>query len=70
MSKHSDYVTINYSAAAHKDAVLGIKFLSHNNTVITVSRDPNASVIIRHIYGKFDHYVFKLGWGVRSDKYV
>ncbi len=32
---------------------------------MTVSRDPLASVVIRHLRGKFDPYVFKLSWGVR-----
>ena len=48
-----------------RDGVQGIKYLAHNDTVITISRDPTNSVLIRHIRNKFEPYVFKLGWGVR-----
>ena len=52
-----------------RDGVQGIKYLPHNKTVITISRDPSASILIRHISGKFNSYVFKLGWGVRCFDY-
>lgn len=37
--------------------------------VITISRDPTASLVIRQINQKFDSYVFKLDWGVRCFDY-
>ena len=64
MSRHSDFATIMHAPNLHKDAIKGVKYLAHNNTVITVSRDSSASVLIRHIFGKLDSYIFKLGWGV------
>ncbi len=70
MAKHLDYAAIAYSPSVHKDGVLGLRLLSHNNTVVTVSRDPLASVCIRHVRGKFDSYTFKLGWGVRCFDFV
>ena len=48
----------------------GLKYLSKNRTVITISRDPFASLVIRQIKGKFDSYIFKLGWGVRCFDHV
>jgi len=65
MAKHAEFAVVRYTPAVHADGVLGLKYLPHNRTVITVSRDPRASVLIRHMNGKFDHYVFKLPWGVR-----
>ena len=65
MSKHSEFAHISHSPSVHRDGVLGLRLLPHNNTVVTVSRDPAASIVIRHLRGKFDAYVFKLGWGVR-----
>ena len=49
----------------HNDGINGIRYLAHNKTVVTSSRDPMASIIITHIANKFDAYVFKLAWGVR-----
>ena len=42
-----------------------LRYLSHNKTVVTSSRDPLASIIIMHIANKLDSYIFKLAWGVR-----
>lgn len=36
---------------------------------MTISRDPNASLMIRQVTNKFDSYVFKLKWGVRCFDY-
>lgn len=49
----------------HTDGINGIRYLSHNKTVVTSSRDPLASIIIMHIANKLDSYIFKLAWGVR-----
>ena len=49
----------------HTDGINGIRYLAHNKTVVTSSRDPQASIIIMHIANKLDSYVFKLAWGVR-----
>ena len=65
MEKHAEFATVQYNHALHKDGINGIKYLSHNKTVVTSSRDPQASIIITHISNKFDPYVFKLAWGVR-----
>ena len=65
MEKHSEFATVQYNHALHKDGINGIKYLAHNKTVVTSSRDPLASIIITHISNKFDPYVFKLAWGVR-----
>ena len=53
------------SQGMHTDGINGIRYLSHNKTVVTSSRDPQASIIIMHIANKLDSYVFKLAWGVR-----
>ena len=65
MEKHSEFASVQYSHALHKDGINGIKYLAHNKTVVTSSRDPQASIIITHISNKFDPYVFRLAWGVR-----
>ena len=65
MEKHSEFATVQYSHALHKDGINGIAYLAHNKTVVTSSRDPQASIIITHISNKFDPYVFRLAWGVR-----
>ena len=65
MEKHAEFATVQYNHALHKDGINGIKYLAHNKTVVTSSRDPLASIIITHISNKFDPYVFKLAWGVR-----
>ena len=70
MMKHEEYAKISYLPNLHKDGILGLKYLSKNRTVITISRDPQASLVIRQIKGKFDSYVFKLGWGVRCFDHV
>lgn len=49
----------------HTDGINGIRYLAHNKTVVTSSRDPHASIIIMHIANKLDSYIFKLAWGVR-----
>lgn len=49
----------------HTDGINGIRYLAHNKTVVTSSRDPGASIIIMHIANKLDSYLFKLAWGVR-----
>ena len=70
MDKHRDYAKIDYLPNLHKDGILGLKYLAKNRTVITISRDPQASLVIRSIKGKFDSYNFKLGWGVRCFDHV
>ena len=51
--------------AMHTDGINGLRYLAHNKTVVTSSRDPAASIIIMHIANKLDSYIFKLAWGVR-----
>ena len=58
-----------YQQSGHSDAIMAIKYLSHNQTVVSISRDPTASIQIRHVHGKLDTYVFKLSWGVRCFDY-
>ena len=70
MDKHREYAKIDYMPNLHKDGILGLKYLAKNRTVITISRDPQASLVIRSIKGKFDSYNFKLGWGVRCFDHV
>ena len=70
MDKHREYAKIDYLPNLHKDGILGLKYLAKNRTVITISRDPQASLVIRSIKGKFDSYNFKLGWGVRCFDHV
>ena len=70
MDKHREYAKIDYLPNLHKDGILGLKYLAKNRTVITISRDPQASLVIRSIKGKFDCYNFKLGWGVRCFDHV
>ena len=70
MDKHREYAKIDYLPNLHKDGILGLKYLAKNRTVITISRDPHASLVIRSIKGKFDSYNFKLGWGVRFFDHV
>ena len=38
-------------------------------SVITISRDQSASLVIRQVHNKFESYIFKLGWGVRCFDY-
>ena len=70
MQKHEEFAKIHYLPNLHQDSILGLKYLSKNRTVITISRDPQASLVIRQIKGKFDSYVFKLAWGVRCFDHV
>ena len=56
---------IEYYPRLHTNGILGLRYLKQNNTVITISRDPIKSLVIRQVNGKFDSYVFKLDWGVR-----
>ncbi|TRY69494.1 hypothetical protein TCAL_10757 [Tigriopus californicus] len=65
IGKHHDYLVVDHTSIVHRDAVLGLKYLSRNNTIITTSRDPESSVVIRHLKGKLQSYIFKLQWGVR-----
>ena len=65
MKKHEEYARIDYYPKLHSDGILGLKYQNKNKTVITISRDPQKSLVIRQIKGKFDSYIFKLGWGVR-----
>ncbi len=69
MAKHEEFAAVAFYPGVHKDGVQGLKYLASNKTVITVSRDPNVSVSIRHIHGKFDAYIFRLSWGVRCFDY-
>ena len=61
---------IEYFPNLHTDSILGLRYLPSNKTVITISRDPIKSLVIRNIHGKFDSYVFKLDWGVRCFDHV
>ena len=45
------------------------RYLASNKTVITISRDPHASLLIRQVENKFDSYIFRLSWGVRCFDY-
>ena len=58
-NKYSDF------QGMHTDGINGIRYLAHNKTVVTSSRDPGASIIIMHVANKLDSYLFKLAWGVR-----
>ena len=64
------YFRIEYFPNLHTDSILGLRYLPSNKTVITISRDPIKSLVIRNIHGKFDSYVFKLDWGVRCFDHV
>ena len=66
---HAEFVKITYDPGVHNDGILGVRYLHSNKTVITISRDPNASLLIRQISNKFDSYIFKLSWGVRCFDY-
>ena len=68
-SGHSEFVRITYDPCVHNDGILGVRYLASNKTIITISRDPNASLLIRQVSKKFDSYVFKLSWGVRCFDY-
>lgn len=70
IGKHEEYVDVDHTPNIHKDAVLGLKYLPHNHTIITTSRDPESSVVIRHVQGKLQTYIFKLQWGVRCFDFV
>ena len=67
---HAEFVSIDYEPSVHNDGILGVKYLPSNKTVITISRDPNSSLLIRQVSNKFDSYVFKLSWGVRCFDYT
>ena len=64
------FFRIEYFPKLHADGILGLRYLPANKTVITISRDPVKSLVIRQINGKFDSYVFKLDWGVRCFDHV
>ena len=66
---HSEFVRITHEPYIHNDGILGVRYLPSNKTVITISRDPTASLMIRQVSDKFESYVFKLSWGVRCFDY-
>ncbi|XP_075215263.1 cilia- and flagella-associated protein 337-like [Lycorma delicatula] len=60
-----EWVTISVDHSVHKAGVHQIEYIKDNNTVISSSNDPNATIVIRHFIGRRVPYIFKLTRGVR-----
>ena len=67
--RNAEFVKITYTPNVHSDTILGVRYLAANKTVITISRDPQASLLIRQVDNKFESYIFRLSWGVRCFDY-
>lgn len=60
LDHQSDYVDVTTDAAVHGDAVRQVAYFPENETVVTCSRDPSATLVIRHVAARRTPYIFKL----------
>jgi hypothetical protein len=60
LDQHSSYVDVTTDMAVHADAVRQVAYFPENETVVTCSRDPSATLVIRHVAARRTPYIFKL----------
>ncbi|XP_060524458.1 WD repeat-containing protein on Y chromosome-like [Cylas formicarius] len=61
--KQTKHVLIQRSAAIHQDCINHIQYVSDMNCLITCSKDPAKSVIIKHVGNKTKPAVFRMSRG-------
>jgi len=60
LDRQRDYVDITVDTAVHGDAVRQVAYFPDTETVVTCSRDPSATLVIRHVAARRTPYIFKL----------
>ena len=60
LDRQRDYVDITVDTAVHGDAVRQVAYFPETETVVTCSRDPSATLVIRHVAARRTPYIFKL----------
>lgn len=55
-----EWVTVSVDSNVHSDAVRQVAYFPDNETVVSCSQDPLATLVIRHLTGRKAPYIFKL----------
>ncbi|KAK3911072.1 WD repeat-containing protein on Y chromosome [Frankliniella fusca] len=64
LRQQTEWVTVQQEHKVHGDAVCRLCYEAHNDTLVSGSRDPQRSLVIRHLGGRREPYVFSLPRGV------
>ncbi|XP_063224321.1 uncharacterized protein LOC134532069 isoform X1 [Bacillus rossius redtenbacheri] len=65
LHSQGDWVTVSVDRKVHDDEVWRIAYCPDNETVVSCSRDPAASLVVRHVAGRKLPYIFRVARGVR-----
>ncbi|XP_069681349.1 cilia- and flagella-associated protein 337-like [Periplaneta americana] len=65
LDQQGDYVDVSVDAAVHADSVQQVAYFADNETVVSCSQDPTATLVIRHVTARRTPYIFRLARGVR-----
>ncbi|XP_021914629.1 WD repeat-containing protein on Y chromosome-like isoform X2 [Zootermopsis nevadensis] len=65
LNQQTDYVNVTVDVGVHGDAVRQLAHFPDNDTVVSCSHDPFATLVIRHVAARKTPYIFRLSRGVR-----
>ncbi|GLG97054.1 Uncharacterized protein GBIM_03897, partial [Gryllus bimaculatus] len=60
LDEQPEWVTVSVEASVHADAVRQVAYCADNDTVVSCSADPNATIVVRHLAARRAPYVFRL----------
>jgi hypothetical protein len=60
LDQQSDYVRATVDVGVHGDIVRQVAYYRDNETVVSCSQDPSATLVIRHVAARRTPYIFKL----------
>jgi hypothetical protein len=60
LEQQGDYVNVIVDVGVHGDAVRQVAYFPDNETVVSCSQDPFATLVIRHVAARKTPYIFKL----------
>jgi hypothetical protein len=60
LDEQRDYVNVTVDVGVHGDAVQQVAYFSENETVVSCSQDPSATLVIRHVEARKSPYIFKV----------
>lgn len=60
LDQQSDYVRATVDVRVHGDVVRQVAYFPHNETVVSCSQDPSATLVIRHVAARRTPYIFRL----------
>jgi hypothetical protein len=60
LDQQSDYVRATVDVGVHGDIVRQVAYFPDNETVVSCSQDPLATLVIRHVAARRTPYIFRL----------